>query len=100
MGTSPSSDSFLWLVAYVLCLRRCSLRTGSRLLSGAQMEEYSQLLEHALLPSGDIAERGAIYAGWPARMLEQPRAGSGSTTMASSASELEKGGSTSSTLKA
>ena len=31
------------------------------------------LLEHALLASGDIAEAGAIYAGWPARQLEERR---------------------------
>ena len=31
------------------------------------------LLEHALLASGDIAESGAIYAGWPARQFEQRR---------------------------
>jgi hypothetical protein len=37
------------------------------------MEEYSMLLEHALLASGDIAESGAIYAGWPARQFEQRR---------------------------
>ncbi|KAI0338447.1 acetyl-CoA synthetase-like protein [Trametopsis cervina] len=52
----------------------CALRTGSRLLSGAHMESYSMLLEHALLASGDIAENGAIYAGWPARQLDERRA--------------------------
>ena len=31
------------------------------------------LLEHALLASGDIAEAGAVYAGWPAHQLEQRR---------------------------
>lgn len=56
----------------------CAMRTGSRLLSGAQMEEYSMLMEHALLPSGDIAESGGVYVGWPARPLEQRRARSSS----------------------
>lgn len=51
----------------------CALRTGSRLLSGAQMEDYSMLLEHALLASGDIAEAGAVYAGWPAQQLDERR---------------------------
>ncbi len=32
------------------------------------------LLEHALLPSGDIAEGGAVYAGWPAQQLDQRKA--------------------------
>lgn len=29
------------------------------------------LLEHVLLASGDVAEAGAVYAGWPAHVLEQ-----------------------------
>lgn len=47
----------------------CAMRTGSRLLSGASMEPRSMLLEHTLVASGEIAEAGAIYAGWPARQL-------------------------------
>ncbi|KAH9920262.1 uncharacterized protein BXZ73DRAFT_80202 [Epithele typhae] len=47
-----------------------ALRSGSRLLSGANMEEGSMLLEHTLLTSGEIAESGGVYAGWPARLLE------------------------------
>jgi formate dehydrogenase maturation protein FdhE len=31
------------------------------------MEESSMLLEHTLLPSGDIAEAGSVYYGWPSR---------------------------------
>ena len=61
------------VVPILTALSRCALRTGSRLLSGAQMEDYSMLLEHALLASGDIAEAGAVYAGWPAHQLEQRR---------------------------
>ena len=72
---------------------RCALRTGSHLLSGAQMEEYSMLLEHALLASGDIAESGAIYAGWPARQHELSH-GSQSTVFATSV-DMEKGDSAS-----
>jgi carbonic anhydrase/acetyltransferase-like protein (isoleucine patch superfamily) len=48
---------------------RCALRTGSRLLSGASMEDSSMLLEHTLLSSGETAEAGSVYAGWPARRL-------------------------------
>lgn len=51
----------------------CALRTGSRLLSGANMEDYSMLMEHALLPSGEIAEGGGVYVGWPARVVDQRR---------------------------
>lgn len=59
----------------------CALRTGSRLLSGAHMEERSMLLEHALLASGDIAESGAVYAGWPARQQDRRRRGSDDTVV-------------------
>lgn len=45
----------------------CALRSGSRLLSGASMEDKSMLCEHTLLVSGDIAESGYVYAGWPAQ---------------------------------
>ncbi|THU98088.1 acetyl-CoA synthetase-like protein [Dendrothele bispora CBS 962.96] len=43
----------------------CAMRTGSRLLSGASMEDTSILCEHTLLTSGEIAESGGIYVGWP-----------------------------------
>jgi hypothetical protein len=33
------------------------------------MEESSMLLEHTLLASGEIAEAGETYVGWPARRL-------------------------------
>jgi hypothetical protein len=33
------------------------------------MEESSMLLEHTLLASGEIAEAGEVYVGWPARRL-------------------------------
>ena len=33
------------------------------------MEERSMLLEHTLLASGEIAEAGEVYVGWPARRL-------------------------------
>jgi acetyltransferase-like isoleucine patch superfamily enzyme len=51
----------------------CAMRSGSRLLSGASMEPRSMLLEHTLVASGEIAEAGAVYAGWPARQLRTRR---------------------------
>lgn len=45
------------------------MRTDSRLLSGACMEGGSMLLEHTLLPSGEIADAGQTYGGWPARRV-------------------------------
>jgi acetyltransferase-like isoleucine patch superfamily enzyme/acyl carrier protein len=65
----------------------CAMRTGSRLLSGASMEPRSMLLEHTLVASGEIAEAGAVYAGWPARQLRtrRPRAQGAPNGYASSA---------------
>ncbi|KAF8998261.1 acetyl-CoA synthetase-like protein [Cyathus striatus] len=39
----------------------CALRSGSRLLSGASMEDGSMLCEHTLLTSGEVAESGSVY---------------------------------------
>lgn len=50
---------------------RCAMRSGSRLLSGASMEDGSVLSEHSLLISGEVAESRAIYVGWPARNLTE-----------------------------
>ena len=66
------------------------MRTGSRLLSGAQMEDYSMLMEHALLPSGDIAESGGVYVGWPARLIDMRR-GSITSTVVGSAEDVLTG---------
>lgn len=52
----------------------CALRTGSRLLSGANMEPMSMLLEHTLVASGEITESWGVYGGWPARKLRLRRA--------------------------
>ncbi|KAH9945157.1 acetyl-CoA synthetase-like protein [Epithele typhae] len=48
----------------------CAMRSGARLLSGASMEAESMLLEHTLLTSGEIAQAGEVYGGWPARSLD------------------------------
>ncbi|KAF4611312.1 hypothetical protein D9613_007197 [Agrocybe pediades] len=52
---------------------QCAMRAGSRLLSGASMEDDSMLSEHTLLTSGDVADSGVVYTGWPARRLEDNR---------------------------
>jgi hypothetical protein len=31
--------------------------------------DSSMLCEHTLLPSGDVADCGSVYSGWPARSL-------------------------------
>ena len=75
----------------------CAMRSGSRLLSGASMEPRSMLLEHTLVASGEIAEAGAVYAGWPARQLrirkpKAPYANGGDSSRTSSTINLQKGG--------
>ena len=54
------------------------------------------LVEHALLASGDIAESGAIYAGWPARQLDQRKASE--ITMVDHSASMEKQSSTATKL--
>jgi hypothetical protein len=34
------------------------------------MEDNSMLCEHTLLTSGDVADSGVTYAGWPAKILK------------------------------
>lgn len=46
--------------------KRCTLRAGSRLLSGASLEDHVTLLEHTLIASGEVAEKGSVWQGWPA----------------------------------
>ncbi|KIM35873.1 hypothetical protein M413DRAFT_78898 [Hebeloma cylindrosporum] len=47
----------------------CAMRSGSRLLSGAGMEDGSMLCEHTLLTSGEVAETGGVYTGWPGKAV-------------------------------
>lgn len=52
---------------------RSVLRSGSRLLSGAQMDGDTCLLEHTLVMAGDVVDEGVTMQGWPADAYEQPR---------------------------
>ena len=52
---------------------RCVLRTGSRLLSGARMEDDSCLLEHTLIMGGDVVDAKATMQGWPAERFTRKR---------------------------
>ncbi|KAF5338042.1 hypothetical protein D9758_014244 [Tetrapyrgos nigripes] len=51
----------------------CAMRSGSRLLSGASMEDSSMLCEHTLLTSGEVAEAGGKYVGWPGKRFDNPK---------------------------
>lgn len=52
---------------------RCVLRTGSRLLSGAEMKDDSCLLEHTLIMGGDVVESRWTMQGWPAEKFSGRR---------------------------
>ncbi|KAI1878253.1 uncharacterized protein JN550_000435 [Neoarthrinium moseri] len=54
---------------------RCVLRTGSRLLSGASMQNDSCLLEHTLVMGGDVVDERTTLQGWPARVFKGDTAG-------------------------
>lgn len=45
---------------------RSVLRSGSRLLSSAVMEDDTCLLEHTLVMAGDVVDKGTTSQGWPA----------------------------------
>ncbi|KAJ3069860.1 hypothetical protein HDU98_007071 [Podochytrium sp. JEL0797] len=53
----------------------CVLRTDSRLLSGAEMKDACQLMEHTLVVGGEVVESGAILQGWPARDMRKNKRG-------------------------
>jgi acyl-CoA synthetase (AMP-forming)/AMP-acid ligase II/acetyltransferase-like isoleucine patch superfamily enzyme/acyl carrier protein len=59
---------------------RCVLRTGSRVLSGATMEDDSCLLEHTLVMGGDETEKGTTCQGWPADDFAKERVSTSLTT--------------------
>lgn len=82
---------------------RCLLRSGSRLLSGANMRDDSALLEHTLVMGGDVVDKGWTMQGWPAdrfrgrrvvvgsrrqREDEERAQSAGSSTAASSRTDL------------
>ena len=52
---------------------RSVLRSGSRLLSGARMEEDTCLLEHTLVMGGDVVDAGSTSQGWPAEEFQGSR---------------------------
>lgn len=52
---------------------RSVLRSGARLLSGAQMGSDSCLLEHTLVMAGDVVDNGVTNQGWPAEDFSRSR---------------------------
>lgn len=53
---------------------RSVLRSGARLLSGANMGHDATLLEHTLVMAGDIVDDGVTYQGWPGEEFDGERA--------------------------
>ncbi|KAL5341831.1 hypothetical protein BJX70DRAFT_386546 [Aspergillus crustosus] len=54
---------------------RSVLRSGSRLLAGAEMGAGACLMEHTLVLSGDCVEDGGVVQGWPCEAFEGDRVG-------------------------
>ena len=50
---------------------QATLRSQSRLLSGAAMMADSTLLEHTLILGGDVVDEGATMQGWPAEPVSR-----------------------------
>ena len=44
---------------------QCVLKSNTRLLSGASMEDKSILLEHTLVLAGESVDGGTVWQGWP-----------------------------------
>ncbi|KAJ3064506.1 hypothetical protein HDU98_012091 [Podochytrium sp. JEL0797] len=53
----------------------CTLKPDSRLLSGAEMEDNSTLLEHTLIVGGEVVENGVTMQGWPSEVAAERTAG-------------------------
>lgn len=43
----------------------CVLKSNTRLLSGATMENHSAMLEHTLVLAGETVDNGKVWQGWP-----------------------------------
>jgi len=53
----------------ILIQQGATLRSHSRLLSGAEMETSSKLLEHTLIMGGDNVGAYSVWQGWPASFM-------------------------------
>jgi len=50
-----------------------TLRSFSRVLSGAVVESEAKLLEHTLIMGGDMVSTNTIWQGWPAKAYVEPQ---------------------------
>ncbi len=49
--------------------KNCVLKSNTRLLSGAQMSDYSIMQEHTLVLAGDTVDSGSVWQGWPSNNI-------------------------------
>jgi hypothetical protein len=58
---------FVFSLNQLIVGRGCVLKSGSRLLSGANMDGHAILLEHTLILAGETVEAGSVWQGWPSQ---------------------------------
>lgn len=49
--------------------KNCVLKSNTRLLSGAQMSDFSIMQEHTLVLAGDTVDSGSVWQGWPSHQI-------------------------------
>jgi hypothetical protein len=49
--------------------KNCVLKSNTRLLSGAQMSDFSIMQEHTLVLAGDTVDSGSAWQGWPSHQI-------------------------------
>jgi carbonic anhydrase/acetyltransferase-like protein (isoleucine patch superfamily) len=53
----------------VIVGKNCVLKSNTRLLSGAQMSDFSIMQEHTLVLAGDTVDSGSVWQGWPSNNI-------------------------------
>jgi carbonic anhydrase/acetyltransferase-like protein (isoleucine patch superfamily) len=49
--------------------KNCVLKSNTRLLSGAEMSDFSIMQEHTLVLAGDTVDSGSVWQGWPSNKI-------------------------------
>lgn len=69
----------------------CTLRDGSRLVAGSELQAGGTLLEHSVVLAGEIMPEGAVWQGWPRRWEGWGRCLDGGTALPPCALALDDG---------
>ena len=56
-------------INWVVIGRRTTMRSWSRAMAGAVLEDESRLLEHTMALVGDMVDAGVIWQGWPVKTM-------------------------------